>query len=334
MEQIILFADSKAAGKILSKMNKSGKQKLETLPHDDLRKYLRNPSPEILYLVDYASIRSEEKQKTIKYLKKKYQVPIGFIDRNNEIPDPAEIIFSGADYISGKLLREGLTTGRLKKFIEFHSDLFLRAEENDSIEETAGSRLGHNFKPVGGWESVKSGKEYPFFMFMTEISIPQEWKKKSGSDHLNFLKNTFQEVTERVTEPYGGRIWIWNDYGGLVLFPYEGPSSHPVVSGIKLLMNRVLVSVEDFSLHSPITLRAAMHLGETTYKARGKTGTIISDSINSIFHLGTKYTPLNDFDITEDVYKCLEARVKDLFTAAGSYEGRNIFRLRHFEIMD
>jgi hypothetical protein len=334
MEQIILFADSPAAEKLLLKINKSSKWKLDAFPHNDLRKRLRNPSPGVLHLIDYASIENEEKQKTIKYLKKKNQVPIGFIDRNNEIPDPAEIMFSGADYISGKLLREGLTNGRLKEFIDFHSACFLQPGKEDNDEEAAGFQSRQKFKPVGGWEGVKSGNEYPFFMFMAEISIPQEWKKKSGSDHLNFLKKTFQDVTERVTEPYGGRIWIWNDYGGLVLFPYEGPSSHPVVSGIKLLMNRVLVSVEDFNLHSPISIRVAMHLGTTTYKARGKTGTIISDSINSIFHLGIKYTPLNDFDITEDVYNCLEDRVKDLFTDAGSYEGRHIFRLRHFEIID
>ena len=328
MTRIMLFTDSPAPEKLLSEVKRSSKWDLVSYPHSDLRKCLRNFSADTLCLIDYASIESDEKSRTIKYLKKKKQVPAGIIDRNNEIPDPAEIMMNGTDYISAKLLKTGLSPGRLKKFIDFHSTFVLQPEETEKTAEAA-------CKPIsGGWAGIKSGREYPFFMFMAEISIPQEWKKKSGTDHLNFLKKTFQDVTGRVTEPYEGRIWIWNDYGGLVLFPYEGPSGNPVISGIKLLMNRVLVSVEDFKLHSPISLRIAMHLGTTTWKARGKTGTIISDSINSIFHLGTKYTPLNDFDITEDVYNCLEPRVKELFTGAGSFEGRNIFRLRHFEIID
>ncbi|MBP7583491.1 MAG: hypothetical protein KBA61_05635, partial [Spirochaetes bacterium] len=33
------------------------------------------------------------------------------------------------------------------------------------------------------------------------------------------------------------------------------------------------------------------HVGNTVYRVRGDTGSIISDSINSIFHLGQKYAP-------------------------------------------
>ncbi len=169
-------------------------------------------------------------------------------------------------------------------------------------------------------------------MLFTEISIPAGWKKKSGSVHLNQLKETFQSVVEREVTACDGRLWIWNEYGGLVLFPYDGKSSEAVIPAIKLMLNRVLISVEDFQLHRSLNLRAAMHLGTTKYKTRGKTGTIISDSINSIFHLGTKFTPLDDFDITEVVYDVLPERVKKLFREAGSFEDRNIFRLRHFEV--
>ncbi|HAK46481.1 MAG TPA: hypothetical protein DCO79_11260, partial [Spirochaeta sp.] len=68
--------------------------------------------------------------------------------------------------------------------------------------------------------------------------------------------------------------------------------------------------------HTPIRLKVSMHLGTTTWKARGKTGTIISDSLNSIFHLGTKYTPLNEMDITEEVYNELPAGIQKMFTDA------------------
>ena len=109
-------------------------------------------------------------------------------------------------------------------------------------------------------------------MLYTEISIPAEMKKKSGSVHLNQLKKTFHDVIERETSCFNGRVWIWNEYGGLVLFPAGSRDSAAVISGIKIMLNRVPISVEDFDLHFSITIRAAMHLGPTVYKSRGENG--------------------------------------------------------------
>jgi len=334
--QLIIFTGSPSLKKYFTGIEKSRSWSLEILPHEDLRIKMKNTGSAELYLLDYASLDDEAKQKNLNFILRKSNTASGIIDRKNEIIDPAGILMRGSDYISLSLLKDGIKPDRLNKSIEYHE---IRTEKNISRadSEAAAGKPDSGSKPnyiipEGGWRGVKSGHEYTFLMLFTEISIPAELKKKSGSGHLNKLKQIFQAVIDRETAPHDGRIWIWNEYGGLVLFPFDGESVDAVIPAVKLLLNRVLISVEDFHLHSAINLRAAMHLGTTTYKTRGKTGTIISDSINSIFHLGTKFTPLDDLDITEEVYNLLPERIKELFCETGIFEDRNIFRLRHFEI--
>ncbi len=327
MHKIILFTDSKVPIKNMGAFENSSKWELITLPHKDFRKTMKDIDDETVYFIDLESIKEENKNKELNYFLKKQEVPRCVIDRKNTINDPAEFLIKGCDYISGNFLKTGLKPLRVNKYIEFWQKQ--NPEPVKNKKEQINNRILKN-----GWDDVKIGKEYPFYMLFTEISIPPEWKTKSGDRHLNKIKKTFQRVVERGTLPYGGKIWIWSEYGGLILFPYMGNSCIPVISAIKLLLNRVIISVEDFELHTPIDIRASMHLGDTVWQTRGNTGTIVSDSINSIFHLGTKYTPPNAFDITEDVYKEMGSDIKKLFKKAGNYEDRNIFRLCKFEVIE
>lgn len=335
MNNIILFTDSKIPLKHFGTIEKSPKWNFDSLAQKDLRKRLKAPQTETIYILDYDSISEDEKAKNLNYFLKKDDIPRIVIDRKNSIADPAEQLMKGCDYIGGDLLKSGIKPARLIKYTEFFTRFSAPPslpEDGDCIEpekQTSDYIISEN-----GWKDIKSGKKYSFYMLFTEITLPSSWKKKSGSVHLNKLKQTFQSVAEKTATQDDGKVWIWNEYGGLILFPYDGNSSSAVISGIKLMLNRVLISIEDFNLHTPIRLKVSMHLGTTTWKARGKTGTIISDSLNSIFHLGTKYTPLNEMDITEEVYNELPAGIQKMFTDAGTFEDRRIFRLCHFKVIN
>ncbi len=335
MIKIVFFTDSQAPLKYFSAFDKSNKWELTSFSCSKLRKLLKNPSEDTVYLLDYASVSEDNQKKELNYLLKKEEVPRIIIDRKNDIDDPASILMKGCDYLGSKFLKEGIKPARLNSYFDFYYGSGDESEGVAAGSEKADSGKKNKTKHIAvkdGWKEIKSGKDYTFYMLFTEISIPAEWKKKSGSRHLNNLKQTFQALAEREASLCNGKVWIWNEYGGLILFPYTGVSCSPVIAAVKLLLNRVISSVEDFNLHTPIELRAAMHLGITTWKKRGNTGTIISDSLNSIFHLGSKYTPLNDFDITEDVYLELLPELKKLFSETGDFEGRKIYRLCHFEV--
>lgn len=327
MNKIIVFSDTEATEKKLASGFGSNWQ-IETQPHDKLRKILKTPDSEILYIFDYASAKKDSREKDLFYFVKKQNLYKAVADVKNEVADPADLLMKNCDYINSSLLDQGYRTARFKKFRDF-------IEKNipEAGTETMSAEKKEHKALSDGWKEIKSGKSYSFFMLYTEISIPDDWKKKSGKDHLDMVKQTFQKVAERETESCDGRIWIWNEYGGLILFPYTGNFCIPVIAPLRMLLNRLLISVEDFNHHSPVNIRAAMHLGKTVWQSRGKTGTIISDSINSIFHLGTQHAPLNCLDITADVYEQLQPGLKSLFKDAGTFEGRNIYRLQQFEIL-
>ena len=333
MNKIIIFTLSNIPLKHFDSFSNSKTWEVISLPHSDLRSELKKAGPDTIYITDFASLPEEDRTRDLNYLLKKQDVQRAVIDRKNEIEDPADLLMKGCDYFSGSLLKNGLKPARLNKYANWLNVNSGGIEPQLPAAEETHSATPQYIVPDDGWAGIKNGKEYTFFMLFAEISIPAEWKKKSGNVHLNELKQTFQAVVERTTASCGGKVWIWNEYGGLVLFPFNGSSCSPVIPAMKLLLNRILISIEDFNLHTPIQLRSSMHLGNTVWKARGKTGTIISDSLNSIFHLGTKYTPLNDFDITEDVFTLMIPRLKKLFHEAGTFEGRKIYRLLHLDVM-
>ena len=327
MNKIKFFTDSKTVTKHFSSIEKSSKWDFETVAVCDLRKELKAPNPKTIYILDHDSVPEDDKTKNLNYFVKKDSTPRIVLDRRNAIHDPADLLMKGCDYINGHLMKTGIKPARLNRYTDFFhsiSDTGEDPEASDSVQKQGDPK---RIISENGWKDIKSGKEYTFIMLFAEMSIPSEWKKKSGNVHLNQLKNTFQSVAERISAQCGGKLWIWNEYGGLILFPYTGQACVPVIPGIKMMMNRVLISIEDFQLHTPVNFRVSMHIGETKWKARGNTGTIISDSINSIFHLGTKYTPLNNMDITADLYDELPAGIKSLFSKAGTFEGREIYRL-------
>jgi hypothetical protein len=124
-----------------------------------------------------------------------------------------------------------------------------------------------------------------------------------------------------------GRVWMWMDFCGLVLIPFDGERCEAVLSCLRMVMNRVIISAEECDLGILLSYRIALHIGNTVYRARGDTGTIISDSINSIFHLGQKFARPGHFLVTENAEPFIPAGVRDLFRSEGVYEGRMIYRL-------
>ncbi len=119
---------------------------------------------------------------------------------------------------------------------------------------------------------------------------------------------------------------MWSTFGGLVLFPLtDGLSSAPLC-GLRLLMSRIFYDVEESLLPGRISFRLALSTGATIYRTRN-TGEIISDSLNSVFHLGKRYTKPGQFYISSDAMHLVPQKLKPLCVPSGSSEGRRIFHL-------
>jgi hypothetical protein len=126
----------------------------------------------------------------------------------------------------------------------------------------------------------------------------------------------------------GGRIWIWDDFGGLILFPFDGEECAAVLTCFRLILNRKLIHAEELHCRVPFSFRIVLHIGNTIYRQKGKTGTLVSNSINSIFHLGKKFAKPGNFYITKEVYRYIPEKFRSYFISVGEYEGFDVLRMR------
>jgi hypothetical protein len=125
-----------------------------------------------------------------------------------------------------------------------------------------------------------------------------------------------------------GRLWIWDDYGGLALFPYDGTDFEPVLTCYRLALSRRIYNIEVFSLSVQHSYRIALDIGSTVYRSRGRTGTLVSGAINDIFNLGKKFCKPGNFYITEKVFELVPEGLKKRFLPVGNFQGNKIMRMR------
>jgi hypothetical protein len=71
----------------------------------------------------------------------------------------------------------------------------------------------------------------------------------------------------------------------------------------------------------------AAHLGEVSWRERA-TGTLVSEALNSVFHLGQQFVPAGSFHVTDDVRALAGGPMRSFFVPAGQFEGRGIWRMR------
>ena len=83
--------------------------------------------------------------------------------------------------------------------------------------------------------------------------------------------------------------------------------------------------------HFRYKFTCAVHHGSTEFAAPGKTGTIVSDAVNFIFHLGAKCAQAGRLTLSSDVDRSIiPAPLRELFVDAGAFEGRTLMHSRRF----
>ena len=177
-----------------------------------------------------------------------------------------------------------------------------------------------------GWADIVSGQEHSFAFLFVEVDDAEELKKRHEPENLAGAMATFREFIERMVKQHGGRLWMWSRFGGLGLFPLHERTPFAPLCGLRILLSSVFYDYEESILPGRLSFRMALSVGTTVYK-EGDTGRIVSDAVNSIFHLGRRFTGPGQFLITADAYELVPPPLRVFFQAAGSYEGRRIHRM-------
>ena len=317
---VYIFSNNKNIGKSFSGIEKSKEYSLQIVPSDKLKSTAKTAEGGSILYVDISSYQGPEIKKTLNFLSKLNGFIYGILDPRGVVKDVAELFHNGSsDYIGKDLAKGNISPKRLKTIVEFSGI--------EVVEKTV-KKVKKEYALSGtDWNNIKVGQEYSFCFMLIEIDN----KKKLlslGTKHAKETTDIFQEYVKQTVSPINGKIWMWMDFGGLIIFPFNGVKCDAILAASKLMINMKLMSAEHFNIEAMLSYRIALHIGNTVFQKRGDTGSIVSDSINSIFHLGQKFCKAGNFFMTDEIFEYTPNELKDCFTSAGQYEGRDIMKMR------
>jgi hypothetical protein len=325
---IIVFSDDKKVRKYFEPLAKDKKINLTLQPVRDLKKGLKKIGQGSAVYIDISRMKKPELSGILKSLKKLNGVIFCAVDPVDSADDVAALFHDGiSDYIGSGLLKKKIDSKRIVRAAEF--SLASGSLPAAVREEPTEYRAEKKYKLTGNdWNKIKPGQEYTFAFMFIELDDQKELRRTLGETNISKPIESFRNTIGQFVEQINGRIWMWRDFCGLILFPFDGKQCDAILAGIRLMLYRKTIGAEMPNFNAMISYRVAVHVGDTVYKARGDTGEIISDSINAIFHLGQKFAKPCGFYLTEEAFEFVGSKLKEIFVSAGQYEGREIKKLK------
>jgi hypothetical protein len=260
---------------------------------------------------------------------KNQNVLLGVIDPKSKVKNVMTLVHKGlADYIGAADIPRDLNVRHFKA-VETYVKKFRLESSLLSREQQLRQANGSGYIPVPqGWKEVQAGREYSFSIMFIEMDDREEMENRYGVKNLSKALAVFRTYIERHVSAFGGRIWLWSNFGGLALFPFNGSDCHAVICAFRICAGKYLHDAEESHFPNFISFRIALHLGNLFYQEKNK-GEVIADSLNSVFHLGQKFAEPGRCYLTEDVFKFCPATLKPYFLQTNSYENRLIYRMKN-----
>lgn len=324
---IFVVTDSKAVQKAFATAVRSRTYSVEFASCDEFNETTRraNDVPDSFLYVDAEGTDSRGLKRRLTRLRDERPYRFGIIDRTNAIRDVAELFhYAAADYVGKALLAEGLSTARLRRVVEYDPAPVARRVGNHVPEHEV-----HRLVPSGDdWSRVHDGQEYTFVMLYAGIDGAGELRRTSSETYLASLRASFTGLLERTFADYQARVWMWKEEEGLLLMPFDGQELDVMIPALRLMLNRVLINAEELAQYGDISWRLALHLGNTTYRSSGRTGDIVSESVNFLFHLGSRFVDPGGVAVTGPCLELIPEGVRPLLDHRGTFESIHIYALR------
>ncbi len=322
MTKVVLVSDEKQLKSAFRPISKTKQYRFEHITWEEWRGRATESNNQLFYFNIAELSEDELKHQLIKA--QQLHSPWGIIDNSGRVEDVAHLFHIGCcDYINSEHLGT-VKVRRIRQVLDFHT------QRRETVAEDSVQKQGHSAQtapPALSWKRVISGKEYTFCFMYIELLPSKEWSKKSGASHQEQMQTAFHDLVESRVSAFQGRIWMWNEWGGLVLFPYDGKRSEVIVLAARLLLNRVILSIEGGPFQTLIDYKIALHLGSSPYQDRGNTGKIVSDDVNFIFHLGGKYAEPNRIYLTSRVRDAIDNDLQTILEPDGDFEDKSIYIL-------
>lgn len=301
-------------------------------------------SGDITY-VDVSALDAAEIKKTLAQLKKCCgESPWGVIDPKGSVKDPAELFFEGAcDYLGSGLLKDAdsIDPKRFKEALTWRKNFVSAAAsakddakstgENESIFPKTGIKLP-SASAFPGWNKMQAGKTMPFYLLYCSMHGKIALDSRFNETVIAQIHKRFLGYMVDNLQKTDGLLWIDSGKDCLFLLP---PKAKPVEAAIKacirMIISAPLFTLETLAITMPLNFVFALHYGSLSYKPPGRTGTIVSDAVNFIFHLGTKKSEPGRLTISGELPDgSIPKSLEDWFVSAGEFEDRKIWHTRKF----
>ncbi len=320
--RVIVF--TRTPSSFLKARGLKGIRDIEALPIAGIRTSLPPSTEEALVYLDLKGLTSTERLRVLSLIEKKPELRFGVIDSAGAVGDVAALFHAGAvDYIGRKLGGSALTAKRIAAVAEYARSV---DQPSDAVDVSEDMPEPMSASAGDGWGDIVPGREYRFAFLYVEADDSEELKKHHEPANLASAMETFRGFIDRIVTQHGGRLWLWSRFGGLALFPLRGGSCAAPLCALRILLSRIFYDVEESLLPGRLSFRMALSVGNTVYR-KVNTGEIVSDGINSIFHLGQRFARPGQFLVTEEACELAPPSLRERFVPAGSYEGRRILRM-------
>jgi hypothetical protein len=311
-----------------------------------------SPGRADLTYVDISGLSEAELKKTMVQLKKSCKdSQWGIIDPKGSVKDSSALFFEGAsDYLGASVLKTqgGLNARRYKEALQWRTALISSTLQNNSDVSVSDNgtqsesktedfiKSGVKLPAVSafpGWKKIQTGKSMPFYLFYCALQgkVPLD-SRLEGKALTQVHKKFVNLLTGRLKE---ADALLWMDTGKdcLFLVPPKVKCAELLIKAcLGMIASSPLLVLETLNINVPANFIFALHYGSISYTPPGKTGTVVSDAVNSVFHLGAKKAEpgrltvsgaLPDASIPKSCY--------DVFASCGEYEGRKIWQTKKFK---
>ncbi len=301
---------------------------------------LHKPLHDDITYLDLTGLDEEARKKALMAIKRRCAgTAWGIIDPEGILDDPAMAFFSGAaDYLGPAACRIGIDKARLRAVLAFantrRSTVLDGGSDSLSVTNTGFRCDEIPQTPFCGWKSILPGTAYPFFFLYVSVSATMNLKTRLGeAGYINF-RDRLRNLCQQAFSEAEVLLWMETDATALYLIPPQAAQVGAITEAcLRMLLGAPLLGYERLFLPFPITFSFALHAGTTEFAPPGKTGTIVSDAVNFIYHLGAKRAGPGRLTISEEAARlAITHPFEDLFTPTGTFEGRTILHSRRFGV--
>lgn len=278
-----------------------------------------------LSYLDVTGLEAAEQRRRVALLRERSgNAAWGILDPKGCCPDPAALFHLGAaDYLGPQACKKGLSKARIKAVLAFNGD----DPEGAGLDPKA--RIEEY--PFAGWSSLKRGAPLPFYFLYVGVEGAAGLKRVLGEAGYAAFRERLRAYLRQILAEADSLLWIESESSGLFLIPPSRKKAQAAVEAcLRGLLNAPIIGYERLGMSIPISLAFALHFGSSAFEAPGKTGTIVSEDVNFIFHLGSKAAPANRVTLSQAAEQAIPERLGELFGPSGAFEGQRLISSARF----